>query len=311
MQCIMPQNLTTPDKLLGNPMCKSFLEPSQYRCVIDRCNDGYELLNLNIEIDDDLLKIFKKFSKSIRDWSDRSKKKVSNSKEGRTTKAAWRDSIATMEKYADRNDAIADAIEQKVLKNLKVFQTNNYGKNLIHVKKSKDLEKQFKRAQTPWTETLDKITDAKHAYHEAKRKLNQAKEVEEVATTDVGSTDEQKRKASNNVERRRKEVETCIQKHDSLIDDIEPKKDRYIKEMKSVLGKANDFERERLEQFRTSFTALQETLLIETDKYQKSIQEAFTNAINLQDINKDIEEFGRLCGTEINCKWPSFEKVKI
>lgn len=311
MQCIMPQNLTTPDRLLSNPLSKGFFEPNQYKCVIDRCTDGYDLLELNIEIDDELLKILKKFSKSIRDWSDRSKRKIVNSKESRTTKAAWQESIVALEKYADRNDAVAQEIEQNVLKNLKVFQSNNYGKSLVHVKKSKDLEKQFKRAQAPWTESLDKITDAKHAYHEAQRKLSQAKEVEECATTDLGSTDEQKRKASNNVERRRKEVESCAQKHNSLIEDIESKKEKYTKDMKTVLSKADDFEKERLVQFKTSFTSLQAAVSIENDKYKTAIQGAFEKAINLQDINGDIAEFDRMYGTGTTSKWPSFDKLKV
>ena len=306
----MPQNLTTPDRLISNPMSKGFFEPNQYKCVLDRCNDGSDLLSLNVEINEELVKILRKFSKSIGDWSDRSKRKILNSKESTTTKAAWKESIGAMEKYAERNDAVANSIDQNVLKGLKTFQSKNYAKNLVHLKKTKDLEKQFKRAQAPWTEAIDKITAAKHAYHEAQRKLHQAAEVNECASSDLGSTDEQKQKASNNVARRQKEVDSCVQKHNSLIQDIDSKKETYKKDMEGVLAKAKEFEKERLEQFNATFDAIKKAVLIETNSFQTAIEKAFNDAIKLQNIETDIGEFNRMYGTGTTSKWPSFEQLK-
>ena len=160
----MPQGLTTPDKILANPLGgKGFCDTQQYRVALERCSDGHQSVELGIEINEDLTKILRKFSKSIREWSTRSQKKINESKESRTAKASWRNNVLAVEKLVERNDQIVEAIEQKVVKPMMTFKNDQYGKKLIHIRKVKEFEKEFKKVHSHWSEHIDKMNEAKQS----------------------------------------------------------------------------------------------------------------------------------------------------
>ena len=148
------------------------------------------------------------------------------------------------------------------------------------------------------------------AIHEAKDKLQHAKRTEDLYETDVGASESDKKKAAITVERRKKEVDSCKSKYDSLNTDTKSKQEKYEKDMLVILKKTDDFERERLEHFKSSFNALKGALSIETEKFNTSMIDAFTKAIDLQNIDADISEFNKNFGSETKTNWPVFDQLK-
>ncbi|CAF2649547.1 unnamed protein product, partial [Rotaria sp. Silwood2] len=308
--CISPQNQTTPEKCLSNPWHgKGFCEPNQYKAAIDRCEDGHKSCDLGIEIYKDLVKVLELCSQSLRTWSSRSQQKVAQSKEFGTTRTAWFESIQAIEKLAERNEDITTNIQQNVIDKMTAYKKSKYEKSFLHVKKVKEFEKEFKKAQKQWLELLDKINEAKQEFHYASRKLHRAKRAENAITTDLGKTDEEKKTVKDSVDHYELETESCRKKYSKLIKDMEVQQPTYEQEMFKILARTDDFERDRLNQLKLMFNALQEAISIEKDTRHTEMSVLFKKAMAKQDINNDIEFFNKHYGRETKTKWPVFEDV--
>ncbi|CAF1100526.1 unnamed protein product [Rotaria sp. Silwood1] len=301
---------TTPEKCLSNPWHgKGFCEPHQYKAAIDRCEGGHKSCDLGIEIYKELVKVLENCSESLRQWSLISQKKIVQSKEFGTTRTVWIESIQAIEKLAERNDDITNNIQQNVIDKMIAYKNSKYEKSFLHVKKVKEFEKDFKKIQKPWLELLNKINEAKQEFHHASRKLHQAKRAENVIKTDVGSADEQKKKVKDSVDHYEAETKSCKNRYSKLIDDMKAKQPTYQEEMFKVLSRTDDFERDRLNQFKLMFDALQEAVSIEKDKRHAEMSTLFKNSINKHDIKNDIQYFNIHYGCETKTKWPVFEDV--
>jgi hypothetical protein len=311
VQCILPQGQTTPEKTLSNPWHgKGFCEANQYKSAINRCEGGYKSCDLGIDMFKRLAKITEHYSEAIREWSASSQRQIAESNECGTTKKAWLQSVRAVEKVAEQNDFIVEGIQEKVVDKMTAYKNENYGKSFIHVKKIKEFEKDFKKIQKPWLEFLEKLNAAKQAFHDAQRKLNHAVGAEEIIKTDVGSSDEQKKKAKTSVDNRRVDTNTCKATYQRLISEMKTRKETYQEDMFKVLKCTDEFEIKRLKHFNSTFTALKESILIQKTEHRTKMDEAFTQAIKEQNIDEDIEFFNLHYGSKTVTKWPDFEDLK-
>ncbi|CAF1104084.1 unnamed protein product [Rotaria sordida] len=310
VQCILPQGQTTPEKCLSNPWHgKGFCEPNQYKAAIDRCEGGHKSCDLGIEIYKDLVKVLENCSESLRQWSLTSQRKIVQSKEFGTTKVTWIESIKAFEKLAERNDDITENIQHNVIDKMIAYKNSKYEKSFRRVIKVKEFEKDFKKIQKSWSELLDKINEAKQEFHHASHKLHQAKQSENVTKTDVSSTDEDKKKAKDNVAHYESVTERRKSTYSKLIKDMKEKQPDYEENMFKILSRTDDFERDRLNQFKSLFGALQEAVSIEKDTRHNEMSDLLKKAIDKYDINNDIQFFNQHYGRETKTKWPVFEDV--
>lgn len=310
MHCILPQNQTTPERCLSNPWYnKGFCEPDQYKAAIDRCEGGYKSIELSIEIYKDLSKILENFSESLHNWSTTSQKKICQSKEFGTTKVAWLESIRAVENLAIRNENINRDIHNNVIDKLASYKSSNYAKSLVHVKKLKEFEKDFKKTQKPWLELIDQINEAKEAFHRVGRKLHNAKRAQHVIESDLGYSAEDKEKAKDSVKRYENEEKEHRTKYLKLIDEMKEKKPTYEENMFKVLSRTDDFERQRYNHFKSIFKALQDATSITNDTCHTEMFDAFNKAINEHNIDKDIDYFNQHYGRNTKTKWPVFEDL--
>ena len=190
------------------------------------------------------------------------------------------------------------------------YKKDHYGKSILHVKKIKEFERDFEQAQKSWAKLLDKISKAKKDYQEAHQKFKKAEMAEKIIESDRGAEDEQKTKMKLSVSTYKKECDALRCKYKQYIEDMTNTRPNYENGMKEVLDRTHAFEKKRLSQFKTSYEALQKALLIDKDPHLASMQEAFTKAINSQDIEKDIQWWNSHFGSDTNTTWPSFEELK-
>ena len=310
MQCILSQNQTTPEKTLSNPWHgKGFCEPHQYKAAIDRCEGGYRSCEIGIDIYKDLAKVLEHNAEALRQWSTSSQKQIAQSKEFGTNRKSWIASVRAFEKLAERDVDIAHGIQQNVIEKMTTYKNAHYGKSFIHVKTIKQFEKDFKKVQKSWLELLDKISDAKQAFHEAQRKLKSAENRENVTNSDVGSSDEEKKKAKTTVDNRKQDMEHCKNKYNRLIVDMNSKQPVYEKDMFDILKKTDDFEKNRLDHFKSIFMALKEASSITNDTRHAEMSKAFDEVIDTHKTDDDIKFFNQHYGRDTKTKWPVFEDL--
>ena len=307
----MPQGQTTPEKNLSNPWFgKGFCDPQQYKSAIERCENGYHSLELGIDIYKRLHKIFENHSAALREWSKSSIKQISDSKETGSNKLAWLNTIRAVEKLTERNNSIVESIQHKVVDSMTSFKNEHYGKSFFHVRQIKEFDKEFKKTQKIWLECLKKISEAKQEYHDAARKLHQAKNAEDVIKTDVGSSEEERKKVEHSVKRRSGETTKFKTDYENVLKDTKSKQEKYENDMLSILQRTDVFEKERLEHFKSIITSLKESTLIKHETFDDSMNESFSAAIAEHKSDEDIKHFNTNYGSEKKTVWPVFEEFK-
>ncbi|CAF0953754.1 unnamed protein product [Adineta ricciae] len=309
VQCIRSQSETTPEKLLSNPWHgKGFCEPGQYESALHRCEDGLKSCELGIEMYTDLVGILTNCSNALHQWSTKYQKRIGHSNEIGTTKKTWLETTRAVEKLAERNGDICKNIQKDVIDKLSSYKNENYGKSFIHAKKIKEFGKEFKKAQKPHLELLERIDQARDAYHESKRKLERAKHAAHVVESDVGSSDESKEKVKRSVEITQKQTDNCREKYKSVLKEMDEHKPKHQERMFRILAETDDFERKRLQHFKTMFTALKTGSSIEQDERHATMAAEFTDSIKKHDIEADIDFFNQHYGSKTTSKWPVFEE---
>lgn len=307
----MPQGQTTPEKTLSNPFFgKGFCDPGQYRAALERCEGGYHSLEIGIDIYKRLHKLIQSHSAEYHDWAKTSIRQISESKEFGHNKKAWTNGIRAVEKLTEVNDKIAENIQTNVIEPMTSFKNEHYGKSFIHVRQIKEFEKEFKKTQRTWLECVEKINEAKQSYHNAAKKLFNAKNAEEAIKTDVGSSDEEKKKVQHSVQRREDENKSTRLKYETALQDSESKQKKYETEMLAILKRTDEFEKKRLEHFKSMIESLQKSLAIQRTDYDTALSNAFTAAIGEHNSDKDIEYFNTNYGSAKKSVWPAFEEWK-
>lgn len=310
MQCIFPQAPTTPERQISNPYYgKAFCEPNQFKVAIDRCDGGYKSCDIAIDIYKDLNRLLENFSESISNWAEASQRKIHLSKEFKTNKAAWLESIQATAKLAQRSDDIAICIKSKVIDRLATFKKSKYEKSLGRPKKIKEFEKSFKKIQQPWVTLLDRINEAKQAYYRSSGQLREAKQRENAIKTDVGSFDDEKEKVKDCVRKYENKTEKHKNEYTKLIDELQRRRVQYETDMFKVLEETDTFERSRLNEFKSIFIALQQATSLENDTRHTEMFQSFQKAIDTHNADEDIKYFNDHYGSEKKATWPVFEPL--
>ena len=311
MQCILPQGQTTPERALSNPWYdKGFCEPHQYRAAIDRCKGGYESCELFIDIFSERAKIERNYVADLKKWATASIKDISQSKEFGTNKKAWIDAIRASEEIGTTHADLVQRLQENVIDRMVSYKKDNYGKSILHVKKIKDFERDFERAQRTYLKVLDKISKAKKEYHDAHRLLKKAETAEKIIDSDYGVEPEQKKKVKLSVDTYRKQAEALKSKYQQYITDMTNLRPSYQDSMKEVLDRTHAFEHKRLTHFKDSIAALQQALVIGDDAHLKQMSLSFIEALKTHNAEEDIQWWNAHFGSDTNTAWPTFEEAK-
>lgn len=311
MQCIFPQGQTTPERILSNPWYdKGFCEPHQYRAAIDRCKGGYESCDLFIDIFSERAKIERNYITELDKWAAASIKDLSQSKEFGTNKKVWGDVIRASKEIGATHNELVERLQKDVIDKMIAYKKENYGKSILHVKKIKDFENDFERAQRSYLKLLDKISKAKKEYHEAQRQFKKAETAEQIVDSDHGIEPEQKKKLKLSVDTYRKQAEALKSKYQQYVTDMTNLRPNYQDAMKEVLDRTHAFERKRLIHFKDSFAALQKSLIITDDQHLKDMTKSFNDALKIHNAEEDITWWNSHFGSDTNTAWPAFEEAK-
>ncbi|KAI0988623.1 hypothetical protein GJ496_006210 [Pomphorhynchus laevis] len=310
-KCISPDN----GDILGGGFfnLKGFYEPQQYSIVLRRCDEGYELTNALLRMYEERAEIEQRYTEDLRSWVHRWKSYLDKSNEYGTNKAAWYAVVNSSDKDAEMHTNMRYRLFNDVINKVEQFKKEKYSRSLTaRVKKSKEFEREFEACQKPWLKLLAKIENSKRDYHASLRKLNHGHNVEKTVHTDVGSTEEQRKKITEKVDICRKEMEFARDRYRQNLRDADDYKERYVNAMNCVFEKCQLFERSRLDFFRESFESYVDVIMQVKEADIKRSALIAKEGIQLHDSAKDLEWWSCTygLGTANLTKWPQFEECK-
>ncbi|CAF1298672.1 unnamed protein product, partial [Didymodactylos carnosus] len=144
------------------------------------------------------------------------------------------------------------------------------------------------RAQKPWAKLYTKVDKYKREYHTATKNLKMAETQENNSKLDAAVTLEQKQKATDKVDKCRKEKEGAKQKYTEAIQELNRYNPKYMDDMNEVFMRCQAFEKDRLTSFRDFIGKTQKCLDLSSRPQLPTIVQQFSQSIKSMDADTDL-----------------------
>jgi len=177
----------------------------------------------------------------------------------------------------------------------------------MHIKPTKDLDEEFKRAQKPWAKLYVKVDKYKRDYHAATKNLKMAETQDNSAKLDGSVPQDQRVKVAEKVERFRKEKESIKGKYMEALQELNRANPKYMDDMNEVFSRCQTFEKDRLAKFREFFVGVEKCLDL-THRLQSANFQQFSQVIKNCDADKDLAWWSETYGAGMKMNWPTFEE---
>ncbi|CAF0980908.1 unnamed protein product [Adineta ricciae] len=295
------------DNDLYLPQTDSFWEIGKYNRAVKRCDDGNKLTTDLIGMINERAELEKTFSKMLKSWSKKWSDYVAKSPEFGSMASAWKAIMGEADASAEVHQAVNDELQNDIIPAIKSWQKTKYVKSMMHIKPTKDLDDEFKRAQKPWAKLYVKVDKYKRDYHTATKNLKMAESQENNCKLDGSVPLDQRAKFSEKVERCRKEKEVAKGKYSEALQEINRANPKYMDDMNEVFSRCQTFEKDRLVKFREFFAATEKCLDL-SHRLQSSNFQQFSQTIKNCDADRDLSWWSDTYGAGMKMNWPSFEE---
>ncbi|KAL7678107.1 hypothetical protein ACOME3_004335 [Neoechinorhynchus agilis] len=289
---------------------RSFYDPKQYDVALKRCDDGLELTNALLKMISERADIEQRHSEALQSWSWKWRNYLDKSCEYGTTKATWYSLACGAEQDVEIHKNIRYRLHNDLIAKIDQYKKEKYPKNLHRIKKTKDLEREFESAQKPWLKQLHKVECAKREYFITAKRTKQAEVVERTVHSDVGSTEDQKKRISEKVDILRKELSFAHERYRQSVNEASQLRERYVQNIDDVFMKCQQFEKTRLDFFKEMFQVYTNALMGSPNEDYKKSAKLGSEAVKLHNTGKDLEWWAATyaTGTLQMAKWPVFEE---
>jgi len=301
---------------------KSILELDEYNRLIKRLEDGYsncaDLANsikerANIEL---------QYANSLKKWTESTAKIIVKGGEYNTSRTSWRDSINEASSIATLHQKISEQLTNVPYKKMQQWQKDHYTKPMLlgNFKEVDRYEKEFKKAQKPWSKLFKAQLLAKKNYHDTCLKRKTAQNALQTiklqmdnfrnngAENKVDGLEAKILKQEHNIEEIEKQVISTREKYKSSIDDCSKNIKTYESEMTTVYEKIQREECGRLRFVKEILLDVHLNLdLANTIEYKEIYKQQFTDLAS-SNPEDDIKWWHNVRGMGIPIQWPVYEE---
>jgi len=290
------------------PGSESFWEPGNYKRTTKRIEDGEKLCKDLIVLVQERANIEKEYAKMLRTWSVKWNKHIENGPEYGTTEAAWKGICSEAERRCELHTRVKDDLLDNVVNSIKNWQKDNYHKAMLQLKEKKELEDQFKKAQKPWKQLLDKVHKTKADHHNACKNAKTASNQERNANSDSSLSQDQMRKLQDKVSKSEDQVKKTKDQYELALLDINNYNSRYMEDMTDVFERCQRKQAQRLQTFKDTLFQIHNKLNISDDPKLPQIYDELYHTINNADHDKDLRWWSNYHGVNMAMAWPQFEE---
>lgn len=293
---------------------KNFWEIDGFENAINRCNDGNTLSLDFTEMISERAKIEDTYAKALKSWQKKWSQNYEKEQVYGTTKIAFKAVVDTADKVADVHASFACRLTDKTNSPVAVIKDwlkVHYGKSHIHFKKRNEFNEAFRKAQESWAEYMKKLDKLKKEYHDSVKLSIETENERQKSVTNHKKSDEQRHEAKKNADQAKANQEFALKKYQDTLKNIDRFRQPYVEEMKKVFVRTQDFEKMRLDFFKS---ILAEFNILFADFYKGHAMESFfkntVDSIAKINSDKDVEWWAKIYGADMNPTWPAFVEYR-
>lgn len=284
----------------------SFWEIGMFKRTVKRIEDGDRICDQMIKFIHERADIEEMYCRKLREWQLRWAKSLEKSPEYNTALLTWKSMLNEAEQVGSVHLDIKDACHAEI-ENIKSFKKDNYHKQVLGgYKESKELDKEFEKAQKPWAKYYKKVKEAKKAYYHMCKEERLAQAQENAAKAQ--DAPDKIKKIQDVIEKRGIDKEMLKGKYEKTIEDIDSYNNIYEEEMKQVFEKSQSIERVRQEFVQQVWKNFHKHVDLSSSSKIKEIYRAMKEDIDSADPESDLRYWHDWHGPGMAMSWPGFEE---
>ncbi|XP_072047590.1 protein kinase C and casein kinase substrate in neurons protein 2-like isoform X2 [Amphiura filiformis] len=286
----------------------SFWEIGQFRKTIKRMGDGYRLSTELTVLISERAEIEKKYAKMLKHWSKKWNDLIDKGPEYGTIKSAWKAALTEADSVCEVHMQMENKLMNEVHSNIKMWQKENYHKKMMNgFKEVNEAEEGFRKAQKQWAKLYRKLQETKKHFHSCCKQEKGALLQEQTANGDSALSPDAVKKIQDKVAKCQLEVEKTKEKYEHSLEELTAHNPRYMEDMSMQFEKTQDFEKKRLDFFKTTLTDFHRVLDLSNNPDFSQLYRNYIQTIQNADGEKDLMWWKNNYGTGMAMNWPVFE----
>jgi len=282
----------------------SFWEINQYKRTVSRIENGDKQFSEMSKFLQERAQIEELYCNKLKEWSLRWNKQLDKSSEYNTALNGWKSMLKEADSIGNYHLTIKDRLHVE-MENIKNWKKQNYHRQMLGgLKESKELEKDFEKAQKPWAKLLKKVNDAKKNYYSACREERLAQAHENAAKSNEKS--EKVKSLQDIVEKRGIDREMAKSKYEQALQDISQYNSVYKDSMIGVFQKSQEIEKTRQEFVKNIWISYHKAIDTSDSTKMKTIYKTLKQSIGSIDSDSDLKFWEDWHGPGMAMEWPAF-----
>eukprot|EP00051_Salpingoeca_urceolata_P000486 m.34335 g.34335 ORF g.34335 m.34335 type:complete len:553 (-) comp10695_c1_seq1:168-1826(-) len=284
----------------------SFWEPSQYKRVLHRMDQGASLADDFAKMVHERATIEKKYAAMLDQWATRWGERASSNGELRdgTLLRAQYALLTEAEKTSKAHTAIGKQLKLKVVAEVARWKKDNYAKSIVKFKDTKRAESGFVKAQKPWVKLTRQMGQAQRAYHDNCRQRDSVEKRIRDSEMNSNVKTEEIVKMKERLAKLKGSVQTSKKHYESALKALQADERRYRTDMTAVFDQAQAAEQKRIGFFKEVMQKYRE-IVIATNENACACMGTSVDAVNAE---SDLATYDRKFGTGNELAVPRFHE---
>ncbi|KJE88573.1 hypothetical protein CAOG_00211 [Capsaspora owczarzaki ATCC 30864] len=289
---------------------ESFWEVEQYKRVVERVSNAPKLCDELVACVDERENLEKAYAKSLQSWAKKWEGQIASEKsmEFGTLKTGWGGLFTEAYGKAEAHLAIIRDLQSAVNSAVDKWKSENFHKSIIHFKETKLAEDGFEKAQKPWIKHKHKVDKYRKLYHSAAKTAHVLQKRATEAEGNNQCSAEECSKMAEKASKAAQEADVLRQKYEEYLRIITEYRPNYIRDMKEVFERWQEFEGLRIEFFKRTLLDYQRIVDVSNNAGISATSTALNSILNGIDSNEDLHSFSQLKGADMDYHWPEFEE---
>ncbi|CAH8447596.1 unnamed protein product [Schistosoma turkestanicum] len=289
----------------------SFWECREYHRTVKRVDAANKLCNELCLMIQERAELEKAYSSNLKKWSSRWLSFLDSGLEYGSGSSPWKGLCKEAEAISNVHQSVRNILIDEIQTGVKQWQKERFHKSSLPpqtLKETKQFEQDFEMAQKQWSKRLKKVHTTKKEYYQACKTERSLQVQVQNAKSDPSGTVEQLKKAQEKLAKTEKDVQRFRNAYTMALADLDNESARYVEEMTKVFNRTQDFERERLDFFKTTFNNLHNALNVCAKVDYDSIYDELAKNISQCNIEADLQLWSSNHGVDMPFIVPRFEE---
>ena len=257
----------------------NFWKTGNYQSTVDRVAQGEQEVKNIAKMLQERAQVEQKYQIELQKWSSTWEEKFNNGKEYGSALEGIQATIQAAQMTAETHDAAADQLRKLARKNGQ-WRKSRYIKNVSdEIREALALKRRFESVQRDWINLNTEEIKAKNAYWAACQAEEQAE-----------------RSGEGDLNTLSNESERLSQEYDEALQSRMDHRDKYVTEMESIFGLAQDQEKDRKKFVKSQLLEMQEILDTTCREEPKLTNDALKDILQGMDVEDDINLWNRFLG---------------